>query len=337
MLRRLNLLMALSLIAVMLPGCIGVAAISGGAAAASASGNTTAAATASTNTTAATTASTETPVTTTVSAETPVTTTASTETPVAVSTTSATTTSASGGSVSGDMGLLKPGVLQVGCEIGYPPFEYFADDGTTAIGFDIDLGDALAQEMGVQIVRDDTAWDGIFAGLSAKKYDCIISAVTMSAERAQTMDFSTPYIENWQSIVVKKGNTPVTSIKGLDGLKVGYQGATTSDEYLNNDINTGVLTCQTFPYDKVLNCFDDLYLGRLDAVLCDSTVADGYISREPDKYEISWLQSSEAGAVAETFGVAIDKGNTQLLNAVDDALKKLKDSGKLDELLKTWF
>ena len=238
---------------------------------------------------------------------------------------------------SANLGLLKPGTLQIGCEIGYPPFEYYGDDGTTPIGFDIDLGDAIAQEMGVQAVRTDTAWDGIFAGLAAKKYDCIISAVTMSADRAQTMDFSTPYIENWQCIVVKKGNTPVTSVKGLDGLKVGYQGSTTSDDYLNNQIKTGVLNCQTFPYDKVLNVFDDLYLGRLDAVICDSTVADGYISREPDKYEISWLQSSEPGAQAETFGVAIDKGNTQLLNAVNDALKKLKDSGKLDELLKTWF
>ena len=236
-----------------------------------------------------------------------------------------------------DLGLLKSGVLQIGCEIGYPPFEYYADDGTTAIGFDVDLGDAIAQEIGVKAVRIDTAWDGIFAGLSAKKYDCVISAVTITADRQQTMDFSTPYIENWQSIVVKKGNTPITSVKGLDGLKVAYQGSTTSDEYLNNEINTGVLTCQTFPYDKVLNCFDDLNLGRVDAVICDSTVADGYISREPDKYEISWLQSSEPGAVAETFGVAVNKGNDKLLNAINDALSKMDQNGKLDELRKNWF
>ena len=236
-----------------------------------------------------------------------------------------------------DLGLLKPGTLQVGCEIGYPPFEYFSDDGTTPIGFDIDLGSAIAEELGVQIVRIDTAWDGIFAGLSAKKYDCIISAVTINAERAQTMDFSSPYIENWQSIVVKKGNTPITGVIGLGGKKVAYQGSTTSDEYLNDLINTGVLTCETYPYDKVINCFDDLSLGRVDAVICDSTVADGYVSREPDKYEISWLQSTEPGAVAETFGIAMDKGNVKLLKAVNDALKKLDESGKLEELRKSWF
>ena len=237
----------------------------------------------------------------------------------------------------GDIGLLKAGTLQVGCEIGYPPFEYFGDDGTTPVGFDIDLGNMIAEELGVKKVLIDTAWDGIFAGLSAKKYDCVISAVTINAERAQTMEFSTPYIENWQSIVVKKGNPPITSVKGLDGKKVAYQGSTTSDEYLNNQIKTGVLNCQTFPYDKVLNCFDDLDLGRVDAVICDSTVADGYVAREPAKYEISWIQSSEKGAQAETFGVAMDKGNTKLLNAINSALKKMKDSGKLEELRKTWF
>jgi polar amino acid transport system substrate-binding protein len=236
-----------------------------------------------------------------------------------------------------DLGLLVPGVLQVGCEIGYPPFEYYADDGVTPIGVDIDLGDAIAEELGVSIERQDTAWDGIFAGLAAKKYDVIISAVTISAERMENMDFSTPYIENWQSIVVKRGGSPITELKGLEGKNVAYQDATTSDEYLDDLINTGVLSCERFEYAKVMNCFDDLNLGRVNAVLCDSTVADGYISREPDKFEISWLQSSEPGAEAETFGIAIDKGNEKLLNAINEALKKLDESGKLDEIRKNWF
>jgi len=236
-----------------------------------------------------------------------------------------------------DIGLLKPGVLQIGCEIGYPPFEYYTDDGTTPIGLDIDLGDALAKELGVSVERFDTAWDGIFAGLTAKKYDIIISAVTINADRMKTMDFSIPYIENWQAIVVKKGNAPITGIKGLDGKKVAFQGSTTSDDYLDDQISTGVLSCERFSYAKVMNCFDDLKLDRVDAVLCDSTVADGYISREPDKYEISWLQSTDPGAEPETFGIAVDKGNEKLLNAINEALQKLMDNGKLDEIKKNWF
>jgi len=227
--------------------------------------------------------------------------------------------------------------LQIGCEIGYPPFEYFADDGITPIGLDIEMGKAIAEELGVKAEHVNTAWDGIFAGLATEKYDIIISAVTITAERQKTMDFSTPYIENWQAIVVKKGDTPITGVEGLDGKKVAYQGETTSDEYLGDLIDTGVLNCETFPYDKVIYCFDDLNLGRVDAIICDSTVADGYISREPDKFEISWLQSSEPGAEAERFGIAVNKGNEKLLKAINGALKKLDDSGQLDEIRDNWL
>ncbi|MCL2351258.1 MAG: transporter substrate-binding domain-containing protein [Firmicutes bacterium] len=237
----------------------------------------------------------------------------------------------------GDIGLLKPGTLTVGCEIGYPPFELFADDGTTPMGLDIDLGKALADQLGVGIVHQNTAWDGIFAGLDANKYDCVISAVTISADRRLTMDFTQPYIQNWQCIVVKKGSAPVANMDGLNGLKVGYQGSTTSDEYLHQFIDTGKITCTTNPYDKILQCFDDLKLGRIDAVICDSTVADGYIAREPDSYDETWLQSAEKGAVAEEFGIAVKKGNTKLTDALNGALAELKSNGKLDEIIAKWM
>lgn len=235
----------------------------------------------------------------------------------------------------GDLGLLKDGVLQVGMEIGYPPFELY--EGTTPVGFDVDLGTEISKIMGVTVEFQDTAWDGIFDGLDIDNYDCVISAVTINATRKETMDFSDHYIENWQSIVVKKGTEPIKSMKGLEGLNVGYQNETTSDEYLAAMMDAGEVTCQIAEYDKVLNCFDDLRLGRLNAVLCDSTVADGYISREPENFEISWLQSSEEGAEAEVFGVAVKKGNQKLLDAVNDAIKQLRDNGTLDQLRLKWF
>jgi polar amino acid transport system substrate-binding protein len=236
-----------------------------------------------------------------------------------------------------DLGLLTDGVLKIGCEISYPPFEIFDDDGTTAIGLDIDLGKAIARELGVTTQLENTAWDGIFAGLDINKYDCVISAVTINAERRGIMDLSDPYIENWQAIVVKKGHAPVTSVEGLDGLSVGYQDATTSDEYLADLIDTNVISCQVSEYDKVLNCFDDLRLDRLDAVLADSTVADGYVAREPDVFEITWIQSSEPGAEAETFGIGVKKGNDKLLNAINAALRKLEESGELDTIRQNWL
>jgi polar amino acid transport system substrate-binding protein len=232
---------------------------------------------------------------------------------------------------------LTPGVLTVGSEIGYPPFESFADDGVTPIGLDIDLAREIARELGVEVRFENTAWDGIFAGLDANKYDCVMSAVTIDAGRLLEMDFTQSYIENWQSITVKKGAAPVTSVEGLAGLKVGYQGETTSDMYLADLIDSGALVCETYPYDKVLGAFDDLRLGRLDAVIADSTVADGYISREPDNFELTWHQSTQPGAEAEVFGIAVKKGNSQLVDALNSALQRLEESGKLDAIRKEWL
>ncbi|MDR3238819.1 MAG: transporter substrate-binding domain-containing protein, partial [Clostridiales bacterium] len=207
----------------------------------------------------------------------------------------------------------------------------------TPVGLDIALGQAIAEELGLQWEVEDTAWDGIFAGLDINKYDVVISAVTIDEERKVTMDFSTPYIENWQAIVVKKGNPPVNSMLELNGLSVGYQQATTSDKILKRMIESGGIECAVNEYDKVLNAFDDLRLGRTDAVLCDSTVADGYLAREPDNFEITWIQSSEEGAEAETFGVAMKKGNAKLQEAINVALDNLSKSGQLDEIRKNWL
>lgn len=236
-----------------------------------------------------------------------------------------------------DIGLLNEGVLKVAMEIGYPPFEFYADDGVTPMGMDVELAAELATLLGVTVEYEDTAWDGIFSGLDIDKYDCVISAVTINASRMKDMDFSTPYIENWQSIAVKKGAAPITSLEGLNGLVVGYQDATTSAELLEELIATGAVSCTTSAYDKVMNAFDDLRLGRVDAVLSDSTVAEGYTGREPDQYEITWHQKNESGAEAEKFGVAVKKGNQKLQDALNNALKQLEDSGKLSALRTLWL
>lgn len=235
-----------------------------------------------------------------------------------------------------DIGLLKSDVLKVAMEIGYPPFEYY-DDSANPTGFDVALAAEIGKILGVKVEYEDTAWDGIFAGLDVDKYDVIMSAVTINAERKKSMDFSTPYIQNWQAIAVKKGSPAVASLAELNGLNVGFQDATTSNELLDELIDTGEVTCTKSAYDKVINAFEDLRLGRIDAVLCDSTVADGYIGREPDQFEISWHQSSVAGASAEEFGVVVKKDNAALLKAVNDALKQLEENGTLNALRSEWL
>jgi len=100
--------------------------------------------------------------------------------------------------------LREPGTLSVGCDIGYPPMEYYDTDGTTPIGFDIDVGKEIAELLGLQHKVIDTAWDGIFAGVDRGDYDCIISSVSITSAREETWIFTKPYIENSLCIVVKK-------------------------------------------------------------------------------------------------------------------------------------
>jgi len=103
-----------------------------------------------------------------------------------------------------DADLKKPGTLMVGTEIGYPPMEYYDNDGTTPIGFDIDVGKAVADLLGLKFDVINTAWDGIFAGVERGDYDCIISSVSITPARQEVYLFTDPYVANAQCIVVKK-------------------------------------------------------------------------------------------------------------------------------------
>jgi len=160
--------------------------------------------------------------------------------------------------------------------------------------------------------------------------------VTKTPERAQKVDFSDSYIENWQAIVVKKGAAAIEGPEGLDGKKVAYQEATTSTAYLAKFIETGAVSCTIAEFEKVMDCFEDLKNGRVDAVLCDSVVADEYAASSPELFEITWVQSSVEGDEPELFGIGIKKGNAELLAAVNGALAELKANGKYEEICKDW-
>ena len=100
--------------------------------------------------------------------------------------------------------LITPGTLTVGAEVGYPPMEYTTEDGLTYIGYDIDVGKAIAELLGLEHVVVNTSWDGIFAGLEKNQYDCIISSVSITPDRQERYILTEPYIANALCIVVKK-------------------------------------------------------------------------------------------------------------------------------------
>lgn len=229
--------------------------------------------------------------------------------------------------------LMHDGTLTIGVEIGYPPFEDFAEDGTTPVGYDIDFANALGEKLGLKINFINTAWDGIFQGIDVN-YDGVISAVTITDERKETMSFSDPYINNYQAVVVNpdfKGE--IKGFLDLDGLTIAVQKETTSDILMSDYVATGSMKCTISANEKITTCFTQLENGEVDAVVVDSTVADGYMASNPDKYVKAFQDDSEP----EQFGVAIGKDNTALQAVLNEAIAQLTAEGFFTQNIAHWF
>lgn len=229
--------------------------------------------------------------------------------------------------------LMNEGKLTVGVEIGYPPFEDFAEDGVTPVGYDIDFGYALAEKLGLEIVHINTAWDGIFQGID-KNYDVVISAVTITEERKESMSFSDPYINNYQAVVVASDyEGEITSFNDLDGMAIAVQKETTSDVLISDYIDTKSITATVSANEKITTCFTQLSNGEIDVVVVDSTVADGYVAGNPDGFKIAFVDDSEP----EQFGVAMGKDNAALQAAINEAIAQLEEEGFFAENIAYWF
>ena len=241
---------------------------------------------------------------------------------------------ASGSQEGAKLDLISEGVLTVGIEAAYPPFESYAEDGTTIIGFDADVAAAMAEELGLQLRFVDTAWDTIFQGCGVN-YDVVISAACINEERKQYVDFSDPYVSNYQAIVVPADSSlTFSALTDLSGYSVSMQKETNSDIILRNLMDTGSVTdCVSVTNERVTTCFEQLANGEVDVILCDSTVADGYVAKQPDVYKIAYVDHDEA----ENFGIAMKKGDTVMAQAINQALAALKDSGFLEECQTKWF
>lgn len=229
--------------------------------------------------------------------------------------------------------LMSDGVLNVGCEVGYPPFEDFAEDGSTPIGFDVDIISEIAKRLGLKINIISTAWDGIFAGIGVN-YDVVTSAVTITPERKETMIFSTPYINNYQAVVLPKNSEmTISSFNDLDNKVIAVQKETTSDILMSDYKSTGTISVEIVANEKVTSCFTQLTNGEVDAVVVDSTVADGYIAKYPNDYVIAYKDSSEP----EQFGIAMAPGNEALQTAINAVLADLEAEGFIKETYDYWF
>ncbi|ENX6721540.1 cystine ABC transporter substrate-binding protein [Escherichia coli] len=214
-----------------------------------------------------------------------------------------------------DEGLLNKvkerGTLLVGLEGTYPPFSFQGDDGKLT-GFEVEFAQQLAKHLGVEASLKPTKWDGMLASLDSKRIDVVINQVTISDERKKKYDFSTPYTISGIQALVKKGNEgTIKTAADLKGKKVGV------------DVRT---------YDDDPTKYQDLRVGRIDAILVDRLAALDLVKKTNDTLAVT----GEAFSRQES-GVALRKGNEDLLKAVNDAIAEMQKDGTLQALSEKWF
>ena len=216
-------------------------------------------------------------------------------------------------------------VLKVGNDPAFPPFEMTTDKGEI-VGFDIDLIKAVGAAAGYEVQVMAVAWDGIIPGLIAGNYDVIVSAMTITAERALAVNFSDPYFEASQVIVNLKKDKVLNTLEELTGKKISVQMGTTGDFVATDEVKNGIIK----RFDIATLAVQELLNGNVDAMVIDDPVAQAFVKQFPS------LQYG-AKCTEELYGFAIAKKNTALLAELNAGLKKIKADGTYDKIFDKWF
>jgi polar amino acid transport system substrate-binding protein len=222
----------------------------------------------------------------------------------------------------------KDGKIILGTAADYPPYEFHAmiDGKDTVVGFDIEIAKVIAEKLGVELVITDMKFDGLLAAMNANKVDFIISGMTPTEERSKSVDFSEPYYNPYQTILVldemKDTFNTFESFEGNDigAQKSSIQEALANDKFANSKIKV---------LPKITDLVLELKTGKIDGVILAEPVASAYIKENPDLA----LNGMDLGN-DDVAAIAVPKDSSSLLEEINVILKELKDSGKLGEFLK---
>ena len=219
--------------------------------------------------------------------------------------------------------------LVFGSDCTYPPMEMLDAD-KKIVGFDVDMIQAVAKAAGFEAVVRNVAWDGIFAGLAAGDYDAVLSAVTITAGRARTLDFSEPYLDAGQILIVNKTLDGLTLLSQFGGRKVGAQVGTTGALEVAKYKSVTLKT-----YEDAGLAVEDLCLGRIDAVVVDSPTAKTYVLQNA-KYRTR-LKIVGDLLTDEHYGIALKKGNARALELINHGLGVIRKNGELARIAHKWL
>jgi polar amino acid transport system substrate-binding protein len=219
-----------------------------------------------------------------------------------------------------------PDKIRVATDATWAPFEYVDTETEEIVGFDIDLFDAIALRANLTVEYENVAWEPLLAGMATGTYDAAISSITIKPDRLAKMNFSHPYFTAGQIITTLKSNTDITGSETLSGKSVGVQTGTTGD-----DLATSINGTDVKRYDEIGLAFVALMTNVIDAVICDNPVAYGYVAKYDTLKNVGEVMSSEE------YGIAVKKGEEELLEKINTALDELLDEGIIEELTEKWL
>ncbi|WML60375.1 transporter substrate-binding domain-containing protein [Neobacillus sp. PS2-9] len=229
-----------------------------------------------------------------------------------------------------DTGILakikEDGVINIGIEGVYPPFNYFDKD-NKLIGFDVDIANEITKRMGVKPNYVPTPWDTIIGGLLTKKYDIILSSMAITEERKQKVDFTEPYYHTGAQLFINKNNKDIKNPeKDIKGKKIGVAIGTTFEKKAT-ELGANVIT-----YKSDLLTFQDLANKRVDGVLTDKAVGARLIKEQ--NYPFKFVGDM---ILKDAAGIALNKNEEALKAEINKHLKAMMDDGTYSEISKKWF
>jgi cystine transport system substrate-binding protein len=219
------------------------------------------------------------------------------------------------------------GALVVGTEGTYAPFTYHDKGSGDLTGYDVEVAKAVGKELGVPVKFEETQWDAIFAGLDAGRFDMIANQVSITPDRKKTYAFSSPYTVSKGVIVVKKGDTSISSFADLKG-RTTAQSLTSNWYDLAKKSGADVQSVEGWAQAVAL-----LQQGRVDATVNDQLT---YLDYEKSQGDTSLAVAATTGDAARN-AFAFRKGSDGLVKAVDQALAKLRKDGTLAAISEKYF
>jgi len=225
--------------------------------------------------------------------------------------------------------------LRLGIEAAYPPFASKTPD-NQIVGFDYDIGNALCAQMQVKCVWIEGEFDGLIPSLKVKKIDMALSSMTINEDRKKSVDFTHKYYFTSSRLVMKEGAVVDDQYASLKGKTVGVQRATTTDRYATEVFEPKGINVKRYGNNEEI--YMDLAAGRLDAIFADTIPLNDFLSMPRGKgYAFVGPELKDPKYVGEGAGIAVRKGNSELVSQLNTAIDGIRASGEYQKISDKYF